>query len=56
MVSLKIGILFFFIVGTIKADCPCQVNEGTLTCQPGIINEFPEDIYKVHFIEDFLSL
>jgi hypothetical protein len=28
-------------------NCPCSTEGGTLTCQPGIIYEFPEDVFKV---------
>ena len=33
--------------GLASAQCPCSTDGGTLSCQPGIINQFPEDIFKV---------
>jgi hypothetical protein len=46
---------FFFAILLIQiaaglaaaADCPCTTEGGTLTCQPGIIAQFPEDLFRV---------
>ncbi len=50
MLSKQIGIfLALAILSTCNGDCPCSVKSGALTCKPGIIYDFPEDVFKVIF-------
>ena len=51
MIFKKFGIFLALVVGSFavaNGDCPCSVDAGSLTCQPGIISEFPEDVFKVN--------
>jgi hypothetical protein len=39
--------LLNLFIGGAFAACSCNVDAGKLTCQPGVIFEFPEDVFKV---------